>query len=48
MVAGKSEEEVYKKLGLEWIPPELRENRGEIEAAKKKILELHWLNLLKL
>src|SRR3989338_1052521 len=36
LVAGKSEEEVYKKLGLEWIPPELRENRGEIEAAKKK------------
>jgi DNA polymerase (family X) len=32
-VAGKTEEEIYKKLGLEWIPPELRENNGEIEAA---------------
>jgi DNA polymerase (family 10) len=27
------EEDVYKFLGMEWIPPELRENRGEIEAA---------------
>lgn len=32
-VAGKTEEEVYAKLGLAWIPPELRENCGEIEAA---------------
>ena len=32
-VAGKTEEEIYKKLGLEFIPPELRENTGEIEAA---------------
>lgn len=32
-VAGRSEEEVYKALGMRWIPPELRENRGEIEAA---------------
>lgn len=32
-VAGESEEEVYGKIGLEWIPPELRENCGEIEAA---------------
>ncbi len=32
-VAGKSEEEVYAALGLDWIPPELRENQGEIEAA---------------
>ncbi len=32
------EEDVYRILGLEWIPPELRENRGEIEAAKKKQL----------
>lgn len=29
-----SEEEVYKKLGLPWIAPELREDRGEIQAAK--------------
>ena len=34
-VAGKTEEDVYKALGLEWIPPELRENSGEIEAAEK-------------
>jgi DNA polymerase (family 10) len=32
-VAGKTEEEVYKTLGLDYIPPELRENCGEIEAA---------------
>jgi DNA polymerase (family 10) len=32
-VAGETEEEVYKALGLAWIPPELRENTGEIEAA---------------
>ncbi len=34
-VAGESEEGVYKALGLVWIPPELREDRGEIEAAAK-------------
>lgn len=28
------EEEVYKTLGLPWIPPELREDRGEVQAAK--------------
>jgi DNA polymerase (family 10) len=33
-VAGATEEEVYQVLGLEWIPPEMRENRGEIELAK--------------
>ncbi|MDD5625936.1 MAG: DNA polymerase/3'-5' exonuclease PolX [Patescibacteria group bacterium] len=33
MIAGKTEEEVYKALGMNWIPPEIRENRGEIEAA---------------
>ena len=32
-IAGKTEEEVYKALDLPWIPPELREDRGEIEAA---------------
>jgi DNA polymerase (family 10) len=32
-IAGKTEEEVYRVLGLDYIPPELRENRGEIEAA---------------
>jgi DNA polymerase (family 10) len=32
-VAGASEEEVYQRLGYAWIPPELRENSGELEAA---------------
>jgi DNA polymerase (family 10) len=32
-VAGETEPEIYERLGLEWIPPELRENCGEIEAA---------------
>jgi DNA polymerase (family X) len=32
-VAGKTEEEIYAKLNLDYIPPELRENQGEIEAA---------------
>jgi DNA polymerase (family 10) len=39
-VAGKSEEEIYKKLGLGFVEPELRENRGEIEAAQKKGLPI--------
>jgi len=34
-LAGSTEEEVYQKLGLKYIPPELRENRGEIEAARE-------------
>jgi len=37
-VAGKTEEEIYKKLGLQLIPPELRENCGEIEAAENSQL----------
>jgi len=32
-ITGENEEEIYKKLGMEWMPPELRENQGEIEAA---------------
>lgn len=32
-LAGATEEDVYAALGLPWIPPELREDRGEIEAA---------------
>ena len=35
-VAGETEEGVYQVLGLEWIPPEMRENRGEIELAKRR------------
>jgi len=34
-VSGKTEEEIYKRLGLSYIAPELREDNGEIEAAKK-------------
>ena len=37
-IAGETEEGVYEKLGLAWIPPELRENTGEIELAQKKEL----------
>jgi len=37
-VAGADEEEIYRKLGLAWIPPELRENQGEIEAAAENRL----------
>ena len=32
-IGGRTEVEVYAALGLPWIPPELREDRGEIEAA---------------
>ena len=34
-VAGKTEEEIYAKLGLDWMPPELREARGEIALARQ-------------
>lgn len=37
-VAGKNEEEIYKKLGLEYIEPELRTDTGEIKAAQKNKL----------
>ena len=33
MVAGKNEEDIYHALGMDWIPPEMRENQGEIEMA---------------
>ncbi len=33
-LAGKTEEAVYHRLNLPWVPPELREDRGEIEAAE--------------
>jgi DNA polymerase (family 10) len=43
-VAGNNEEEIYHRLGYEWIPAELRENCGELEAAQAhalpKLLEL--------
>ncbi|MGV9168966.1 MAG: DNA polymerase/3'-5' exonuclease PolX [Promethearchaeia archaeon] len=38
IVAQATEEEIYDKLGLEFIPPELRTNRGEIEAAAENRL----------
>ncbi|HTO74957.1 MAG TPA: DNA polymerase/3'-5' exonuclease PolX [Thermoanaerobaculia bacterium] len=34
-VGGRSEEEIFRAVGLPWIPPELREARGEIEAARE-------------
>ena len=37
-VAGETEEGVYGALGLDWIPPELRENNGEIELAEAHAL----------
>ena len=37
-VAGKTEEEIYAKLKLDYIPPELRENLGEIDAAETRTL----------
>lgn len=37
-VAGATEEEIYAKLNLDYIPPELRENLGEIDAAEKHAL----------
>jgi len=43
-IVGKNEEEIYNKFGLEYIEPELRENRGEIQAANVKKLP----NLVKL
>lgn len=36
VVASKTEEEIYTKLGLAYIPPEMRENRGEIDLARNK------------
>jgi DNA polymerase (family 10) len=37
-IAGDTEEGIYRALGLEWIEPELRENRGELEAAHEGAL----------
>lgn len=34
VIASEDEAEIYRALGLHWIPPELREDRGEIEAAE--------------
>jgi DNA polymerase (family 10) len=37
-IAGETEESVYAAIGLPWIPPELREDRGEVEAARNGTL----------
>jgi DNA polymerase (family 10) len=34
-VAGRTEEEVYSSVGLPWIPPEIRTNKGELDAAER-------------
>src|SRR3989338_14751 len=48
LLAGKTEEDCYKKLGLRYIEPEIREDEGEIEAAmKNKLPELIGYNDLK-
>jgi DNA polymerase (family 10) len=52
-IAGHTEVDVYRALGLPWIPPEIREDRGEVDAARRGELpllvgandlkgELHW------
>jgi len=47
-ISGASEEEVYEKLGLQWIPPELREAKGEISLAEEnKIPKILGYNELK-
>lgn len=43
-VGGETEEEIYRILGLDWVPPEMRESQGEIEAAEKHGLP-HLLSL---
>lgn len=44
MIAGKTEQEVYKALGMQWMPPEIRQDEGEVEASLKgelpKLIEL--------
>ncbi|MDQ1372602.1 MAG: polymerase [Candidatus Thermoplasmatota archaeon] len=48
MVAGATEEEVYSALGLAYIPPEIRENSGEVEAARQgRVPELVRLDQVK-
>jgi DNA polymerase (family 10) len=38
VIASETEEQIYEALGLAWIPPVLREDAGEIEAAEKRVL----------
>lgn len=37
-LAGRTEEDVYEALGLQWIPPEIREAQGELELAERRAL----------
>lgn len=37
-IAGRTEEEIYVGLGLTWVPPEMREDTGEVELASKNAL----------
>ena len=47
-IKSQTEEDIYKTLGLDWMPPELRENTGEIEAARQgKLPKLIGYNDLK-
>lgn len=39
-VASRSEEDVYRELDLPWIPPELREDRGELDAESERLSDL--------
>ena len=48
LIAAEDEETIYKKMGMRWMPPELRENTGEIEAAMEgKVPELVTLEDIK-
>ncbi len=38
LIVSRTEEEVYRRLGMSWIPPELREDNGEIQAAIRREL----------
>lgn len=40
-IAAKTEQEIYKALGLPWIPPELREDRGEFDSQLPDLIELN-------
>lgn len=35
LIVSRTEEEVYQRLGLQWVPPAMREDRGEVEAAAR-------------
>jgi len=48
MIAGETEEGIYEKLGMQWMPPEMRENQGEVEAAlEEEIPEIIGYNDIK-